>query len=343
MAEVYGEDLTGILKDYPIEVTDIRTESYKKKKGVWWIKTPGGYRILKKHPNSDKTLDFVLAAVEHLRGKGIRTPEIIPNAKGGKYVIRDGCCYVLYQAISGVSPSYNKSEQLKQIVQELAEFHKASTGFMPPQGCKPRVHLGNWPDTYRSRNDKLISFYNTEEKNVIHGDFGETVLKEFPYFVRRARIAVDGLEGSEYRRWVEEFRNTCGLCHQDFAAGNLILTKAGELYVLDIDSITIDIPVRDIRKLLLKVMKKQGGWDLNLTKDMLAWYQSRNPLEYSRWQVLKWELMYPHLFSGVMSKYYEKREETWTQEKYLNRLKEMIGVEKTIGPVIEAFDGLIPK
>jgi hypothetical protein len=62
MKETYKEDLEGVLAAYPIDVSGIRTESYKQKKGVWWIKTPEGYRILKKHSNSDRILAFTMSS-----------------------------------------------------------------------------------------------------------------------------------------------------------------------------------------------------------------------------------------------------------------------------------------
>ncbi len=342
MKDAYKEDLKGVLAAYPIEVTGIRTESYKEKKGVWWIETPGGYKILKKHSNSDKTLDFIIAAVEYLQSRGIFMPRIIPAADGRKYVKSNNSCFVLSEAISGVNPSYNSREQLKRIVKELARFHRASEGFVPPKDSKPRVHIGNCPDTYRARMEKMEGYYALETGSAEHNEFGEISLEEYPRFLQRIRESIDGFEGSYYHRWSEKAQKTGCLCHQDFAAGNLLLTDAGELYVLDIDSITLDLPIRDIRKFLLKVMKKRGGWDLSLTGDMLSWYQQENALEQQQWRVLKWELMYPHLFEGIMTKYYEKREKTWTAGKYLRRLKEMVAVEKTIDPVMEGFDALIP-
>ncbi len=342
MPEIYQEDLASILKNYTIDVIDIRTESYKNKKGVWWIRTSEGYKILKKHSNSDRTLDFIIAAVEYLQSKGINIPKIIPAVNGEKYTYGDNSCYILSQAITGENPSYDNRQQLMKVVRELARFHKASAGFVPPRGCKPRIHLGSLPDTYRRKMDKLKNYYALEKALDKHDDFGAIIIKEFPHFLQRVENSINGLEGSYYMQWVKDSRETGCLCHQDFAAGNLILTNAGEIYVLDIDSITIDIPIRDIRKLLLKVNKKRSSWDMGLTRDMLAWYQEENPLEYRQWQVLKWELEYPHLFEGIMTKYYEKREETWTLAKYLKRLQEMVKVEKTIDSIIIDFDGLIP-
>ena len=78
----------------------------------------------------------------------------------------------------------------------------------------------------------------------------------FPYFYKRMQLAIAENEKSGYDRWVDADKNINCLCHQDFTAGNLILTKSKEIFVLDIDSITIDLPTRDIRKFLNKVMKK---------------------------------------------------------------------------------------
>ena len=79
-----------------------------------------------------------------------------------------------------------------------------------------------------------------------------------------------------------------------------------------------------------------------LVKDILSWYQEQYPLKSWQWEVLRPTLIYPHLFVGIMSKYYERREETWTEQKYLSRLKEMIKIEKSLDPIIDNFDRIRP-
>lgn len=336
------EDVAKVLNQYEIEVTGIKTESYKDKKGVWWVGTPDGYRILKKHSNSKETVEFIIAAVEYLKNRGVNIPDILKNREGNNYVYLDQHCYMLSKAIIGKNPSYSSSSELKRIVQGLADFHAASAGIIPPEGCKPRIHLGNWVENYLAGESKLIGFYREENTKKEHDAFGTVILKEFTYFLTRIEDAIRELEKSCYHQWSNEVSRTNCLCHQDFAAGNLLLTETGDLFVLDNDSITIDIPIRDIRKILNKVMKKLGGWDAGMMKTMLEWYQQRNPLDASKWKVLKADLTYPYLFEGIMRKYYEKREKTWTQDKYLNHLKEMIKIEKSLEPVLESFDTLIP-
>jgi len=74
----------------------------------------------------------------------------------------------------------------------------------------------------------------------------------------------------------------------------------------DTDSITIDIPARDIRKLLNKIMKKNGKWNLEILRKFIRIYQSENPLSFSEWTV------FPHLFLGAMNKFYYKRDKEWS-------------------------------
>jgi spore coat-associated protein S len=88
-------------------------------------------------------------------------------------------------------------------------------------------------------------------------------------------------------------------------------------------------------------MKKSGKWDIEITKNILSYYQSENPLTHAEWQVVKMDIMFPHLFIGAMNKYYYQRDVEWSPQKYLQRLKEMSGFEKSITPVLGNFETLI--
>lgn len=336
------EPLDIVLNNYDFEVRSVKNESFKEKKGVWWIQTPSGYKILKKVSYSEATLWYILEAVNHLTKNGICIPEIVKARDGREYTALEGSCYVISEAIEGKNPSYSSSSELSKIVAELAKFHKASAGFFPNSDLKSKRHLGIWIEDYNQQIDDMYSFYTNESFLKENESIGNLIKKEFPTFYERAKRAIEGLSGKEYKEWVESAGKTGCLCHQDFAAGNLILTPSGKLFVLDTDSLTIDIPARDIRKLLNKIMKKAGKWDLELTKRIINYYNAENPLTQSQWQVVKMDLLFPHLFIGAMNKYCYKRDKEWNSEKYFQRIKEMAEFEKTINPIIDNFHQLIP-
>lgn len=339
MAAMNQEPLNEVLNNYNIIVLNIKNESYKDKKGVWWIQTPDGYKILKKISNSEETLKFIISAVNHFVQNGIKIPRINKTKTGNDYVNIQGICYVLSDAISGKTPSYDSPKELMTIVKELAKFHKAAAGFHPLENTKPKNHLGIWIQDYTDQTEDMNRFYKDEVQSNGRDSIGKFILNEFPYFYQRAYEAINALKGSEYRDWVEKASRIGCLCHQDFAAGNLIMTS-NEIYILDTDSITIDIPARDIRKILHKIMKKSGKWDKELTQRVLNYYQSENPLTQSEWSVVKMDIMFPHLFIGAMNKYYYQRDKEWSQQKYLQRLKEMTLFEKTLTPILENFQSL---
>lgn len=336
------EPLDIVLEHYAFEVLEIRNESYKDKKGVWWINTNKGMKILKKISNSEQTLKFILDAVRHLIGGGIHLPGVVNTSDGSEYVNVDGVCYVLTEAIIGRNPVYSSVEELAMVTGGLARFHKASEGFHPAAGTKPKYHLGLWAEDYTQQLEDINSYYQNELLNLEHDQINSLIIKEFPYFCERARRAIEGLKGKDYADWTAKAEEKGCLCHQDFAAGNLLITPAGDLYVLDTDSITVDIAARDIRKLLNKVMKKSGKWDLNRTKSMLEYYQAENPLTPSQWEVVKLDLTFPHLFVGAVSKFYQRRDKEWSTDKYMQRISEMSAFERTAEPVLENFGSIIP-
>jgi spore coat-associated protein S len=127
------------------------------------------------------------------------------------------------------------------------------------------------------------------------------------------------------------------LCHQDFAAGNTAIGDDGRFYVFDMDSLTVDVPIRDLRKILNKVMKRDLAWDLDTMLTMMKAYHEVHPLTKDQYAALVAELTFPHLVYGQASKYYEGREPSWTEEKHLQRLHEMILTESSKERVLESF------
>ena len=342
MPPAVQEPLERVLDYYPFKVSNIRGESYKGKKGVWWITTDKGMKILKKVSNSEQTLQFILDAVRHLTANGIDLPGVNLTKDGKEYICIGEVCYVLTDAIDGRNPNYGSPDELATIARSLGRFHKASKGFHPSPETKPKYHLGLWVEDYTEQLTDIKSYYEGECLKKTHDAIGNAIIGNFPGFYERAQKAIDGLKGHEYSDWTQLAEKEGCLCHQDYAAGNLILTSKGRLYVLDTDSITVDIAARDIRKLLNKVMKKTGKWDIETTKRILRHYQSENPLTASQWEVVRLDLLFPHLFLGAVNKFIYRRDQDWSNEKYLERIIEMSVFEKSTMPVLESFESIIP-
>ena len=92
MKSLNQEPLEQVLNNYDISVKSIQNETYKEKKGVWWVETDKGLMVLKKISNSEQTLKYIISAVKHLSENGIHLPPIIKTREGADYAVYDGIC-----------------------------------------------------------------------------------------------------------------------------------------------------------------------------------------------------------------------------------------------------------
>lgn len=337
MDTVFEEVVKQVIAYYPLNPEAIHLLSYKGKKSVWSIRTGTGEFIMKKVPSDENHIAFMIHAIDYLRTNGVLTPGIIKTKLGNGYVKHEGEYYVVFESVRGRSPEYEKVEELLMILRGMALFHRASKGIEPPCGTFPSFLLTEWKSDLKRRYDRLSDW--KEQRTHIHdkNDFDRIFLAHVDTFLNQCMIAMDMLEHSCFEQWKEESVKIKTLCHQDFAAGNLVIGNDGQLYVYDMDSLTVDLPVRDMRKILNKVMKQWMRWDLSLMKTMLKAYQEVNPMTKEQYLVLASDIMFPHLFYGQISKYYEHRDKEWTLQKHIYRLNDMIATETSKESIIAQF------
>ncbi|BAS28389.1 CotS family spore coat protein [Limnochorda pilosa] len=324
-----------VLEAYGFQGATVTNENAKARKAVWFVERPGRTWVLKQSPLDEERLRFVLAAWDHLRARGIGLPARVPARDGRPYVLVPEGLFFVMELACGHAPSYDAPGDRTRILHGLARFHRASEGFSH-QGCAgARVQLGEWPRLYRKRLDRLAQAEGA-------GPVWEAARPHLPFFLEAGRLALEELQRSAYSDWVESVRRRGGLCHQDFAAGNLVLEPSGGLVVLDLDSVSVEIPARDLRKLLVKVLKKQGAWDDEQARRMLSDYHQVNPLRPEQYEVLRVDLLFPHLFHGLVDKALTGRAPDWTQGKFLSKLREVVAFERAKAEALAGSGALLP-
>jgi spore coat-associated protein S len=331
------EPIREILKAYPFQVKGIKMISYKGKKGVWSVLTDKGNKILKKSPAQKAgRVQFICKAVRHLRARGIELPAVIPTRSGSDFAERQGAFYVLSEAYRGKSPEYDNSSDLAAIMKAMGKFHKASKGFTYKGKAGQREHLGKWDKSYAKHLDELRNFKSLAAKK--NSPFCKLFLRHADRFIAEGNKALNIIRGSAYTNWVRKVKSEKNICHQDFASGNLLKTKQS-MAIIDTDSFTYDLPARDLRKILNKVMKKKG-WNRAKTISMLRAYQSVHPLSADEYKVLYADLLFPYLFNGIGSKYFKGRTGDWNSAKTLEKLKLMVRAELSKNKVLDKWTGI---
>lgn len=331
-------NLTQVLSQYPLKVKSVSLIADKGKKAAWSVSTSAGLKILKKAPSNKSRLLFLLKAVKHLQKNGAPIPNIVSTRAGRSYA-QDGTgtCYVLSDSVSGKSPRYTDTT-LVPIMKLMGKFHAASRGFSAPYPTGERSHLGKWEAGYVRHLERLESFKTAAARN--GSEFAKLYLAHADSFIRQGKDALKWIQGDAYSKWVKKISAQKNLCHQDFAAGNLIQTGKG-IYIIDMDSLTYDLPARDIRKIFNKVMKSTG-WSADKAVAMLRAYHQSYPLTAEECRVIYADLLFPHLFYGLASKYFNKRQE-WNSPKMLQKLKALVSSDKNRLQTLAAWDRIVSR
>jgi len=236
--------------------------------------------------------------------KGARVPTVYAAKNGKLYVLHNDQVFVLYRWVAGRDLNLNKASDLKLALRGLAAFHRDSAGYLPPVGCRVSSKLGRWPHHYTSMLARLQSWKQEAAKSP-----GQALSKAFLAGVdssyKTGHKALLLLEKSYYGDWVKRVESQKTLCHQDFGEGN-VLAAADGIYVLDLDSVTYDLPARDLRKIVVKQMGARGKWDRELLRYIVNSYAEINPLTEQQLQVLYIDLMFPHEFHDTAKNPYRK-------------------------------------
>lgn len=331
--------LAEVLQAYPLKIKAINLISDKGKKAVWEIVTTKGSMILKKSPALENRLIFINAATRHLLANNVLVPDVILTSSGSDYAAANENLYVMTKYVTGSRLNYESPHDLKAMMQGLALFHKGSRHFSPPPESRIRSHLGLWEKSYLKKLDKLEQYKILAGSD--SGSFSKKFLSAVDHFIEQGRRTLEIIRSPVYEEWVEKVKETGNLCHQDYAEGNLLLTKKG-VVAFDMDSITIDVPARDLRKILNKVMKKHD-WDLSRTIHMLAAYQEIHPLTADEYDVLYADVLFPNLFYGIASKYYNLRATDWGMAKIVEKLEMIVTIETQKEAVLAKWKKIVKK
>ncbi|CAG7635844.1 CotS family spore coat protein [Paenibacillus allorhizosphaerae] len=220
-------------------------------KSVWKVHMSQGTWCLKRIRKST-------AVQVYLHGKGALVADIVRTKDDRLYFVHDGYALVLYMWIEGSDLFMDEAPDLYTGLKGLAQFHNASVGFMPPADGQMYDRMGEWLRHYRKMRDELTQWRNESkrETSAFHRSYWNTA----GGMISMADQAIQWLEQSCYSQWVQSIGQYGPLCHQDYGKGNALLTKQG-VYILDLDNLAYDIPVRDARKLITKRMERLGRWD----------------------------------------------------------------------------------
>ncbi|WP_096199110.1 CotS family spore coat protein [Bacillus sp. FJAT-45350] len=325
-------------KYYDMNVSHMEVITTKADKGglIWKIETDKGPRSLKiLHRRPTRSL-FSLGAQEYLvKEKKARVPAIIPTKDGELYVEMGGKLWFVAEWIESLFQVEKDLGGAKDLCHAIGEFHQLSKGYTPPAGAEMASRLYRWPKTYK-KIVKKMDWFRDIAKLYNEMPASNSILNVIDMFEEQAIEAVSRLEQSQYYDLIARGNKAWGLVHQDYGWSNGQKGDGG-MWIIDLDGVAYDLPIRDLRKLITGTMDDLGGWDIHWVKEMIQAYHEANPIDDDIYEMLIIDMSLPNLFyKNVKELVYEP---SIFMDNELDMLvQRIVDIDKTKWPVLEELD-----
>jgi len=292
-----------VMKEYDIVPENIKLIQGGTIKTVWKVSS-GGVRLCLKRlkQTMDKALFSVNAQI-YIKNSGGLVPGVILNRKGDPVTEYDGQLFVLYEWIDGRDLNFSNPSDLKLALQGLAHFHIASKGYKAAEGARVSTKLGKWPEQYTSMRKKLSDWKDLALRNPSAPQYS-AYLAHADNMLSLADRALKMLDETMYGELTKPDSASVVLCHQDYGKGNALAADNG-VYVLDLDGVTYDLPVRDLRKIIGKHAENNRQWSPKAVQEITGWYTQVNPMNKDELRILQADLTFPHWFYGLVKNLFQ--------------------------------------
>lgn len=285
-----------VIARYEMTVSEMTLITSKPDKGgaIWRLGTDKGPRSLKVLHREPRRSLFSVYAQQWLVEQGARVPALIETKDGSLYVEAGRKLWIVTDWIPLEPASKMDAEGAETLVYGLGEFHRASRGYVPPSFAQSSARLYHWPKHYGKMIEK-IGWFRDLARAYPETSGSSRLLEVVDRFETQAREALAEFEKSSFRKMVAKGEQHWGLVHQDFGFSNGQMGPDG-IWVIDLDGVSFDFPIRDLRKLISSTMDDMGVWDADLIRRLIQAYHRANPLDRETYELLLDDMAFPNEF-----------------------------------------------
>jgi spore coat protein I/spore coat-associated protein S len=325
------------MREFEIERQfDIRIESIRPNKGVYFLKTNKGMRCLKRISYGIQKLCFVYGAKEHLINNGFPSVDKYSlNMDGEPYALVNEDIYTLSDWIEGRECDFHNDEDIAKAAKALANMHIASKGYDPPENSKLKTDLGRWPHLMEKRVKALDKMRDMARKKGRKGDFDLNYVKSLEFYKDLGKRAMYVLTTSSYLEICRIAEEDKSFCHHDYTYHNIIIDKDDNINIIDFDYCKREVRVYDISNFITKVLKRRE-WDINCAKLIIDAYNEVSPLTEDEYRVLFAFLLFPQRFWRLGNRYYYN-EVNWGTNTFNKKIQTLISEQENYMKFIEDF------
>lgn len=312
------------MREFEIERQfDIKIETIKANKGVYYLKTNKGERCLKRINYGPQKLLFVYGAKEHLIKNGFSNLDrYYLNVNDEPYALVNEDLYTLSEWLEGRECDFRNIDEVKVAAKTLAGMHEASKGYDPPENSKLKSDLGRWPHLMEKRTKSLDKMKDIIRKKNIKNDFDMIYLKSMEFYRDLGKQALQTLKESNYYELCMVAEQEKTFCHHDFTYHNIIIDNNEKPHIIDFDYCKREVRTFDISNFMIKVLKRVD-WNIDFAKAIIEAYNSVCKLRDDEYKVLYAYLQFPQRYWRLANRYYYN-EVNWGQNTFTNKLSSII-------------------
>jgi len=293
-----------VLSKYNITPKDIKIIQNDGLKSLWKFNHNGEVLCLKRLRHTLEKASFTVNAQRHIYDKGGKVPKVHLNTTGEAITVYQEQLFVLYEWIDGRDLNFTKVADFNKGIEGLAAFHAISKGYKSPEGARISTKLGRWPGQYESMRNRMQKWKDIASQNPSNPS-NKAYLEHIDGIIDLCNQAIEKLDNSSYSQLTNIELHESTMCHQDYGSGNAIGTTS-DVYIIDLDGVTYDLPARDLRKIIGKRAEKRGKWEADDIKNILAMYNKIQPLSREDIEVLIIDMLFPHWFFGTIKNIFSK-------------------------------------
>jgi CotS family spore coat protein len=325
-----------VLKHYDFSVQSIQVITTKADKGglIWKLETSAGPKSLKiLHRRPTRSL-FSLGAQEYLVDvKEARVPPIVKTNDGHNYVEAGGKLWFVAEWIEPLAPVTKDLEGAKQLCNALGEFHRLSKGYVPPHQAEVASRVYKWPRNYQKVITKM-DWFRSIAKAYEELPASSHLLSVVDQFEEQAKRSLVALNQSSYHEFAQLGNEYWGLVHQDYGWSNGQMGSNG-MWIIDLDGVAYDLPIRDLRKLISGTMADLYRWDTTWVREMIKAYHEANPISLQLYEILMVDFSLPNEFYKNIKEVVYDPELFLSDPATIQMIQTIVDTDQTKWPVLE--------
>lgn len=301
----------------------LEIETIEKVKNSYKIKTKDGDYGIKVIKYQYPHFYFIFSAIKHLKNRGFNNiPEIIDTKDDLGYISLGNNYAYLNKWIDSRSCNYKDLKELKLASETLGKLHSCSEGFILNRHMKPRIAWFSWVKVFETRCEEILDFKRRIYQKAHISQFDEIYLSAIEDELDIAKKAIDELKNNKYIDIMDKEVIKRGFCHHDYAHHNILISKDGEINIIDFDYCILDTHIHDVASLLIRSLK-DGNWCRDKAYFILDSYSNTHSLFDEEVRLMKGFIRFPQGFWQIGLQYYWEQQ-PWGEDFLVNKLNKYL-------------------